>query len=96
MTPVIGGTEPIGLPEYCRVRVSTVSSRLYAEYRFQDTDRVSIVPEDDSTSDDCNDDREKSNRSSRMSVSRMKHKFGLLTEDQSAASGYNERVNSVA
>ena len=31
-----------------------------------------------------------------MSVIGMKHEFGLFLGDQSIASGYNERVNSVA
>ena len=95
MTPVARGTEPTGLPEYYRVGVSTVSFRFYAECRFRDTDYVSIVYAD-SALDDCNDERDGSNWSSRMSVSRMKHEFELLHGDQSAASGYNARVNNVA
>ena len=71
VTPVIGGTEPTGLPEYYRVRVSTVSFRLYAEYRFRDNDLVPII-QADCALDDCSDESDKSNLSSRMSVSRMK------------------------
>ena len=37
LTSVIGGTEPIGLPKYYPVGVSTVSFRLYAECRFRNT-----------------------------------------------------------
>ena len=72
-----------------------VSSRLYAEYRFQDTDCMPII-QVDSASDDCNDERDGSIWSSRMSVSPMKHELGLLPRHQSARSGYNERLNSVA
>ena len=38
VTPVTWGTEPTGLPECCRVRVSRVRFRWYAEYRLCETD----------------------------------------------------------
>ena len=57
-------------------------------------DHVSIIHADP-TSDNCNDERDGSNWSSRMSFSRVKHGLGLFPRDQYAASGYNERVNSV-
>ena len=40
VTLVTWETEPAGLPQCCRVGVSPVSFRLYAEYRLQDTDRL--------------------------------------------------------
>ena len=43
-----------------------------SRYRFQDY--VSII-QDDSTLDDCNDERDGSNWSSRMSLSRVKHEL---------------------
>ena len=45
----------------------------------------------DSASSDCSDERDDSNWSSRISISRMKHELGLFSEDRYAASGYNER-----
>ena len=45
----------------------------------------------DSASDDCSDERDGSNWSSRMSINRMKHELGLLSWDRSATSGYNGR-----
>ena len=97
VTPVIEGTEPTSLPEYYLVGVSRVSFRLFFECRFRDTDfqdYVSII-QADPASDDCNDERDGSNWSSRMSFNQVKHRLGLLPGDQSAASGYNEQVNSV-
>ena len=49
----------------------------------------------DSASDDCNDERDGSDWSSRMLFSRVKHELGLFPRDQPIVSGYNERVNSV-
>ena len=43
VTPVIEGTELTGLPEYYLVGVSTVSCRLYSEFRFRDTDSRSCA-----------------------------------------------------
>ena len=94
VTPVIRATEPTGLSEYYRVEVSPVSFRLYVECRFRDTDEVPII-QADSASDDCNDERDGSNWSSRMSFNRVKHELGLFPRDQLVTSVYNERVNSV-
>ena len=57
-------------------------------------DDVSII-QVDPNSNECNDERDRANWSSRMSFSRVKHRLGLFPGDQSVASGYNERVNSV-
>ena len=43
----------------------------------------------DSAPGDCSDERDGSNWSSRMSISRMKRELGLLSWDRSAPSGYN-------
>ena len=45
----------------------------------------------DSAPIDCNDERDGSNWSSRMSISRVKRELGLLSRDRSAPSGYNGR-----
>ena len=59
---------------------------LYAEYRL-----LKPIVWTESALGDCSDEREGSNWSSRMSISRMEHELGFLFEDRSAASGYNER-----
>ena len=65
-----------------------------ADFVIPNTDHLPII-QVNSSSDECNDERDGSNWSSRMSFSRVKHGLGLFPGDQSAASGYNERVNSV-
>ena len=67
---------------------------LNTDFEIPIPDHVRII-QADHTLDDCNDERDGSNCSSQMSFSRVKHILGLFPGDQSAASGYNERVNSV-
>ena len=96
LTTVIVEREATSLPEYYLVGVSTFRYRFYlnADFEVPIPDLVPIIKADP-TSDGCNDERDGSNWSSRMSFSQVKHRLGLFPGDQSATNGYNERVNSI-
>ena len=68
VTTVIVETEFTGLPEYFLLGVRKIVCRLYSEADFEITipDHVPII-QADPTSDDCNDERDGANWSSRMS-----------------------------
>ena len=96
VTMVIEGIEPIGLLEYYLVIMSTVNCQFYlsADFEIPIPDHVPII-QSDPPSGDCNDQRDGANLSSQMSFSRVKHGLGLFPKEQSATSGYDERVNSI-
>ena len=73
------GTEPTSLPEYHQAQLSTVHYQFYSYCRFQGADhRLCGVFPINLASDDFNDERDRSDWSSYMSSSRMRHRWGLF------------------
>ena len=97
-----GRVEPIGSPNIVlvgfehksiqlRILVDLISS---ADFEEPITERVWIIQADPALGD-CKHERDGANWSSRMSFSRVKQGLGLFPRARSAASNYDERVNSV-